>query len=121
MNRKEQIARRALPDGQTVSLSNLQITPRSVDTADYEILQHNLTRGDTGRLDVFSLVPKVAGKPRFDARLDDGSPGNRKEPELDFDIEGVSEDIKRDFKKKKPRLGYSGHHSDRSPNPNQRI
>jgi hypothetical protein len=120
VNRSEQIANRAQPDGQATNLSNLQINERRLD-ADYEIRKHNLARSEMGLLKVFDLVPRTAGKANFEARLDDGNPGKRREPELDFDITGVSDDIKTDFKRKEPRLGYSGHHSDRSPNPNQRI
>ena len=70
-------------------------------------------------LSVFSLIPKTAGRPRFEARVDDGSPGKRREPELDIDIKGVTAAIERDFKAN--RNGYVGHHTNRSPNPNQRI
>jgi hypothetical protein len=99
-------------------LSNLQITARHLDP-DYQVLRHDLTRGETGLLRVFSLIPKIAGKPSFEARVDDGSPAKRREPELDIDITGVTNAIERDFKAN--RNGYVGHHTDRSPNPNQRI
>ena len=118
MNRRKQIAARAQGDGQASSLSNLRITARHLD-ADYQLLTHNLTRGETGLLSVFSLIPKTAGKPRFEARVDDGSPGKRREPELDIDIKGVTAAIERDFKAN--RNGYVGHHTNRSPSPNQRI
>jgi hypothetical protein len=119
VNRRKQIAERAHCDGQASSLSNLQITARHLDPH-YQLLMHNsLTRGETGLLSVFSLVPKTAGKPRFGARLDDGSPGKRREPELDIDIKDVTATIESDFKAN--RNGYVGHHTNRSPNPNQRI
>jgi hypothetical protein len=118
MNRSEQIAARSRGDGQARSLSNLQITARHLDP-DYQLLEHSLTRGETGLLKVFSLIPKTAGKPRFEARVDDGSPGKRKDPELDLDIKGVSTAVEIDFKAN--RNGYGGHHTNRSPNPNQRI
>jgi hypothetical protein len=118
MNRSEQIAARAQGDGQARSLSNLQITERHLDP-DYQLLGHDLTRGETGLLRVFSLIPKTVGKPRFEVRVDDGSPGKRKPPELDVDIKGVSAAVERDFKGN--RNGYVGHHTNRSPNPNQRI
>jgi hypothetical protein len=89
MNRSEQIAARAQGDGQARSLSNLQITERHLDP-DYQLLGHDLTRGETGLLRVFSLIPKTVGKPRFEVRVDDGSPGKRKPPELDVDIKGES-------------------------------
>jgi coenzyme PQQ precursor peptide PqqA len=69
-------------DGQASSLSNLQITTQHLD-ADYQLLKDDLTRGETGLLRVFSLIPKTAGKPSFAARVDDGSPGKRRPPELD--------------------------------------
>jgi hypothetical protein len=118
VNRSKQIATRAQGDGQARILSNLQITIRHLD-ADYHVVTCDLTRGETGLLPVFSLVPKTTGKPSFQARLDDGSPGNRRQPELDIDIEGVSAAIKRDFKAN--RNGYIGHHTNRSPNQDQRI
>ena len=118
MNRSKQIADRAQGDGQARILSNLQITTLHLDP-DYHVVTYDLTRGETGLLPVFSLVPKTTGKPSFKARVDDGSPGNRRQPELDIDIEGVSTAIQRDFKAN--RNGYIGHHTNRSPNPDQRI
>ena len=119
MNRKNQIEERSRPDGQAVWLSNLQITER-YRNPDYQIFRHDLTRGETGHLRVFSLIPIAAGKPSFEARIDDGNPGKRKkEPELDFDINGVSKRIRRAFRAN--RNGYIGHHTNRSPNPNHRI
>src|SRR5258708_3312440 len=105
-------------DGQASSLSNLQITKQHLDP-DYQLLKHDLTRGETGLLRVFSLIPQTAGKPSFAARVDDGSPGKRRPPELDIDIKDVTEAIERDFKAN--RNGYFGHHPDRSLNQNQRI
>jgi hypothetical protein len=105
-------------DGQASSLSNLQITAQHLDP-DYQLLKHDLTRGETGLLRVFSLIPKTAGKPSFAARVDDGSSEKRRSPELDIDIKDVTKAIERDFKA--DRNGYFGHHTDRSPNQNQRI
>jgi hypothetical protein len=120
VNRAQQIADRAQPDGQVTNISHLQITARYLDS-DYEILEHDLVRGETGLLRVFALRPRTAGKARFEARWDDGSPGNRNRTDLDFDIEGMTEEIRRDFRNRRPRLGYAGHHSNRSSDPNQRI
>jgi hypothetical protein len=55
----------------------------------------------------------------FEARVDDGSPSNRKDPELDLDIKGVNKAIQRAFRN--GRNGYVGHHSDRSPTTDHRI
>lgn len=118
MNRNKQIADRAQGDGQARILSNLEIKTRHLDS-DYQLVTYNPIRGETGLLSVFSLVPKTDGKPSFKARVDDGSPGNRRPPELDIDIEGVTTDIQRHFKVN--RNGYIGHHTNRSPNPDQRI
>jgi hypothetical protein len=118
VNRSKQIADRAQGDGQARILSNLQITTRHLD-ADYHVVTYDLTRGETGLLSVLSLIPNTTGKPSFKARVDDGSPGNRRQPELDIDIEGVSAAIERDFKAN--RNGYIGHHTNRSRNPDQRI
>ena len=118
MNRNKQIADRARGDGQARILGNLQITARYL-SSDYKVLTHDLARGETGLLKVFSLIPNAASEPRFEARVDDGKPGKRREPELDIDIEGVAAATKSDFKAK--RMGYSGHHSKRSSNPDQRI
>jgi hypothetical protein len=104
--------------GKTASLSNLKVTTRFIDSQ-YEIVQHDLTRTDTGLLKVFSLIPKSPEKPSFHARIDDGNPGNRRAPELDIDIEGVTNKAKRDFRAN--RGGYTGHHTDRSPNPGLRV
>ena len=97
MTRKKQVDDRAQGDGQVRNLSNLQIMPLHLDP-DYQLISHDLTRGETGWLRVFSLVPKTAGKPSFDARVDDGNPGKRKEPELDIDIKEVTASIERKFK-----------------------
>jgi hypothetical protein len=118
MNRNKQIAERGRADGQARSLSNLQITTRHL-APDYEMLSHNLTRGETGLLKVFSLRPKTTGHPTFEARIDDGSPGNRRELKLDIDIKEVTITIEKDFKAE--RKGYYGHHPERSQNPNQRV
>jgi hypothetical protein len=105
-------------DGKASSLSNLKVATRFLDTQ-YEIVQHDLTRGDTGLLKVFSIIPKSAGNPSFHARMDDGSTGNRRSPELDIDIEDVGSKAKRDFKA--DRNGYTGHHTDRSPTAAARL
>src|SRR5258706_8603844 len=105
-------------DGKASSLSNLQITTQHL-APDYQPLKDDLTRGETGVLRVFPRIPKTAGKPSFAARVDDGSPGKRRPPELDIDIKDVPKAIERDFKA--DRNGYFGHHTDRSPNQNQRI
>jgi hypothetical protein len=118
VNRSRKIAARARGDGQARSLTNLQITLCHLDPG-YHVIRHDLTRGETGLLRVFSLVPNTAGKPRFDARVDDGNPWKRRPPDLDIDIKGVSRAIEGDFKSN--RNGYIGHHTDRSPNANQRI
>jgi len=60
--------------GETSNLSNLKIQEHHLDS-DYEIVNENLARGETGLLKVFSLVPRQGtGKPRFEARIDDGTP-----------------------------------------------
>ena len=80
---------------------------------------HDLKRSETGLLRMFALAPKTPGKPRFEARWDDGSPGNRNRADVDFDIEDVSKEIKRDFKRKAG--GYCGHHTDKSPDQDNRV
>lgn len=104
--------------GEASHLSNLNIETEFL-CADYRIENENLTRGETRHLKVFSLVPRASGKPSFHARVDDGSSMNPKDPELDIDIKGVSADAVNDFKSN--RNGYLGHHSDRSPNANERL
>ena len=104
--------------GEALQLSNLKITAHYIDSG-YEILKEDLTRSETRLLKVFSLIPKIRGRPSFHARVDDGSSGKRKEPELDIDIGGVSDAVKRDFKA--DRNGYAGHHNKRSSNPDERI
>jgi hypothetical protein len=119
VSRTKQIAERTKGDGRASSLSNLQITAQQLEP-DYQLLEHHdLTRGETGLLRVFSLIPKTAGKPSFAARVDDGSPGKRRQPELDIDMKDATKALERDFKAN--RNGYFGHHTDRSPNQNQRI
>jgi hypothetical protein len=102
--------RAARPDG-AVRLSDLKITPQNLDSS-YKIVEHDLVRGDTGYLPVFSLVPDDTKNPAFTARIDDGVRDNRRMPDLDIDIGRVSADVARDFKAN--RNGYSGHHTDRS-------
>jgi hypothetical protein len=50
--------------GEAANLSNLKITTRYLDS-DYEIINENLTRGETGLLKVFSLIPKQGRKTRL--------------------------------------------------------
>lgn len=104
--------------GEASQLSNLKITTRYIDS-DYEVLREDLARGETRLLKIFSLVPKTARQPGFHARVDDGSPDNPKDPELDIDIKEVSDDIMKDFKP--GRNGYGGHHNDRSPSRDERV
>ena len=100
--------------GEASSLSNLKIITLQIDP-NYDLIEHNLKREDNRLLKVFSLLSKSTGQPNYLARVDDGSPAKPKDPELDLDIAEVDEKVRKDFKRKKPRLGYSGHHSDRSP------
>jgi hypothetical protein len=103
-------------DGKVISISCLKIITRYLDS-DYELREPNdLTRGKTERLKVFSLVSKIDGKPWFESRVDDGSPGKRRKPDLDIDIKGVTRDIERAFRSKKIN-GYIGHHTDKSEDP----
>jgi hypothetical protein len=105
--------------GETSNLSNLKIQEHHLDS-DYEIVNENLARGETGLLKMSSLVPRQGtGKPRFEARIDDGTPAKRKEPELDIDIKGVPSGVESAFKGN--RNGYIGHHTKRSPTPDSRI
>jgi hypothetical protein len=117
-NRSKQIVDRAQGDGQARTLSNLQIATHYLDPG-YKIIPRQLVRGDTGLLRVFSLLPHSPGKPGFEARVDDGSPGRRRSPDLDFDMTGATETAHNDFKAH--RNGYVGHHSTRSSNHNHRI
>jgi hypothetical protein len=104
--------------GEALHLSNLRITPHYLNP-DYKIVQEHLARGETGLLKVFSLLANTAGTPSFHARVDDGSSGKRKEPELDIDIKGVSDAIARDFRA--GRNGYVGHHTTKSSSSTERI
>jgi hypothetical protein len=104
--------------GEASQLSNLRITTPYLNP-DYEIVKEDLVRGETRLLKVFSLLPRTAGKPSFHARVDDGSPGKVKEPELDIDIEGVSDAIAGDFRA--GRNGYVGHRNKRSSTSTERI
>lgn len=106
--------------GEASSLSNLKIITHQLDP-NYDLIGHDLKRENNRLLKVFSLVPRTQGRASFLARVDDGSPSKSKDPELDFDVENVSDEIKKDFKSRKPRLGYLGHHTNRSPSPNERI
>lgn len=104
--------------GEASQLSNLKITTHYIDSG-YEILNEDLARSETRLLKVFSLIPKIPGKPSFHARVDDGSSEKRKEPELDIDIDRVSDAVKSDFKA--GRNGYAGHRNKRGSNPDVRI
>jgi hypothetical protein len=116
--RDEQVKKRGQGDGQAWLLSNMKISCRYIDP-NYCLILHDGTRGETGRLDAFSLSPKSQGKPTFKARIDDGSPGKRRPPDLDIDIECVPKKAKKAFNNKCD--GYAGHHNDRSPDAERRI
>lgn len=105
-------------DGQTGNISKPVITKRYIDLT-HDICEHNLSRSDTGLLRVFSLVPKTHGKPSFEARVDDGSWGKRREIDLDIDIKGVSEAVQGDFRA--GRNGYKGHRTERRLQADGRI
>lgn len=104
--------------GEAAQLSNLRITAQHTDP-DYDFVCENLVRGETRYLGVFSLRPKNQGEPSFHARVDDGSAYKNKDPELDIDIKGVSRNVSKNFKA--GRNGYSGHHTQRSPNRSERV
>ena len=77
--------------GEAAQLSNLKISLVFLHP-EYEIRNENLVRSGTRLLKLFSLIPKASGRPSFHARVDDGSPAKRKDPELDIDIMGVTRD-----------------------------
>ena len=115
MDRSKQMERRGQPDGQITNVDNIQFVTRQL-SPDYQIVACDGRRMN-GLLRVFSLVPKTAGGVRFDGRLDDGNPGNRRRADLDVDICGAEPTIQKDFKSRTPRQGYSGHHANKSTDP----
>jgi len=86
---------------------------------DYDIEKHDMQRGPTGLLRMFSLTPRTEDRPTFQARWDDGAPKRLHQEDVDIDILGVDEDVRRDFKA--GRNGYCGHHSNRAADPDKRI
>jgi hypothetical protein len=104
--------------GEVAHLSNLNISTHNLDP-DYEIVNENLVRRETRYQKVFSLIARTAGKPSFHARVDDGTPDNVKDIDLDIDVNGVSDAVVKDFRA--GRNGYVGHHTNRSLRPEQRI
>jgi hypothetical protein len=112
------MADRKRDDDRVTHIANLEVACDSLHS-DSILERHNEPRDETGLLRVFSLVPRNAETPKFIARIDDGSSGRRREPDLDIDINEVSEVIRRDFNA--GRNGYAGHHTDRSPSRAERI
>jgi hypothetical protein len=106
MIRLPHTAARRRHDAQVIQVRNMEID-HEVLHPDYSIQKYEMTRGDTGLLQVFAVVPRQPGKPGFDARWDDGSRGNKQD--LDFDITGVTRTVARHFKNE--RRGYRGHHA----------
>jgi len=99
--------------GMASSLTNFKFLIREIDP-NYSISTNDdLRRGATGYLGVFSVMPNSASLPQFHGRIDDGNPGNRRQPELDIDIVGASNKAARYFKA--GSNGYEGHHTDISP------
>ena len=102
--------RTSRPDG-AVHLSDVKVEELYLDPG-YKLELHEARRGQTGLLQVFSLIPDDPQRPSFAARIDDGVPGRRSTPRLDIDIKGVTVEVERDFKAN--RNGYAGHHTDGS-------
>jgi hypothetical protein len=64
--------------GKVSSLSNVAFKITHKDPGYTISAQNDLTRGATGLLGVFSLLPNTSSSPKFYARIDDGNPGKRK-------------------------------------------
>jgi hypothetical protein len=94
-------------------VSNLVITPKYIDP-EYRHQPSACVETETGYLEILTIVPKNGSDPYFIGRWD------QKPEKLDLDIHRApSKSAVGHFRNS--RNGYKGHHTDRSPNREQRI
>jgi hypothetical protein len=114
VKREEKVRRIKQKDGKVFEISKVEIDPTYLNSH-YRVSQQTFHEiNEMGLLKVFELTPLVAG-PSFTARWDGGSrdAGKTERSELDFDIDGVSQEERNHFKN--CRRGYFGHHTSRMP------
>jgi len=111
MDRKQKVQHIANQSG-VARIDNLKVVTNSIH-ANYQLVPCDGIRGETGSLEVLKLVPKTGSGPYFVARWD------QPPEELDIDIRGAPKNVINDLKH--DRGGYSGHHTNRSTEPDKRV
>ena len=108
MNRQQKIERIANQHGGVSKVTNLQHSAVRVNP-DYIFEPCDGVRSETGKLEIFKLVPKAGAGPYFVGRWD------QKKECLDIDMRRASKTAIKAFKK------GAGHHPNRSSDPNTRT
>jgi hypothetical protein len=108
MDRQQKIERIANQHGGVSKVSNLQDSAVRMNP-NYRFEPCDGVRSETGKLEIFKLVPKAGAGPYFVGRWD------QKKESLDIDMRGASKTAIKAFKK------GAGHHPNRSADPNTRT
>ena len=112
MDRQQKIDQIKMTD-RVSRVSNLVVTPKYIDP-EYRHEPSACVETVTGYLEILKIMPESGDGPYFTGRWD------QKPEELDLDIHNApSKKAISDFNNEK--AGYKGHHTERSPNPEQRI
>jgi hypothetical protein len=111
MNRQQKIDQIAKESGVS-AVGNLDVSVREI-ALDYEWKHCDGVRGATGALQIFKVIRKSGTGPYFIGRWD------QKAEKLDIDMSGASHEEVRKFTGSKG--GYSGHHTNRTKDPDRRV
>jgi hypothetical protein len=111
VNRQQKIDKIKKQD-RVSEVSNIQPVTNHIDQ-EYKIGSCSVVQTDTGYLPIFKIQPKSKNGPHFVGRWD------QKRATVDLDMKGALEREISDFKYK--RIGYGGHHTDRSEDPDRRT
>jgi hypothetical protein len=112
VDRKKKIHQIANLSGRVSKISNLLVQPKYIHP-EYRVEACAGILSETGQLEVLKVVPNSGSGPYFTARWD------QKPAHVDFDMHEASSTAIKNFKANTG--GYSGHHNNRSSNPEKRI
>ncbi|WP_342723876.1 hypothetical protein AAFG07_32980 [Bradyrhizobium sp. B097] len=112
MDRQAKINRTRTRDGRVSEVRNLEVNPTAIHPG-YKLEWCDGILSETGKLEIFRVVPKSGSDPSFVARWDQGP------EELDIDMRGASNCRMKRFKAEQGN--YKGHHPLRTADPSKRI